>query len=380
MTGLTAASTGQLWNWRANVSEMLACMRAAQGQALDFEAATMGAAGSAAVPFMPDELDRETWTRLAAQDPAAAYHAFDPASRMWMPLRGSDEALLKLTRADQMLVLQSLGLPAMAAEGIAAVAGSADGPPPGVGVTTVSARTNPATARLRAPAPAPASATGTVPFGSWNKPGNMPEPFYIGTAIHSAIGLYYESVHLPHAEYVSTNVTQVSSIVGKLAEKFNFVPGEFTSSLGSLKPDIFEISGNHFPSAIAYEIKPEGAEAAAAVQLDLYQAALSLAHVPAGAGPQFLPGTFGIVPAPDGWAQFNTPAPGIITYDYFKASREEVAARNLAEGRSERQSATWQRALVTLGWGAVAGLVVAMILLALMAPGGLLVLISVLAL
>jgi hypothetical protein len=509
--GVTRASTEQLWNWRANVDELRRRIRAAQAEAFDFEAATMAAAGRAGTPLSPEELGREIWTRVVSPDPGAAYHSYDPAARIWRPLRVSDasalartradrfsflqawvsagqpprdwataptsagssvtlsqtpegtirgllsaggsteaavtaayavlaplpwwelhttldalagrgsdpvlagpldllaagaaadptrdprlvaaveatrirrgpgiltdadlpairrfvEALLRLTPTNQMLVLQSLGLPEVMAEGIVAVAGSGDGFPGGL--TSVAAvPTGSATAAsARAPSAGPAPST-TPPFGNWNPPPGMPEPFYIGSTIHAEIGLFYEAVHRPHARFLATNVTSISAIVNELIAELGFDLDAFGDSLGLLKPDIFESSSFHFPSRIVYEIKPLGAAAAAYAKLQLYLAALAAANVTGGAGPVDLPGTHGIVPAPDGWAWFYTPAPGVISYQYWKAPVEEVRERNRSRNQAERGSSVAQRALVALGWGALAALLAYIVLQALAALG-----------
>ena len=522
--GLTEASTEQLWNWRANVAELLRRMRAAQSKALDFEAAARAAAGRAGTALAPDELDRETWTRVFSPDPAAAYHSYDPAARTWRPLRVSDastpararagrisflhacvtagqpprdwatapasagspvtlsqtpegtirgllssggaaetavtaayavlaplpwwelhttldalagagpgpvlagpldllaagaaagpardprvvaaveatrirrgpgtltdadlpavrrlaEALLKLSPANQMLVLQSLGLPAMAAEGIAAVAGSGDGVPGGLSTTVAAARTESAAAVAAAAAPpASAGAPATPPFGDWNCPPGGLVGAYIGTTVHTQIALFYAAVHGPHARFLATNVTPISTIVSELIGELGFDPDTFGDSLSALKPDIFESSSFHFPSRIVYEIKPLGSAAQAYTELQVYLAALTAANITAGAGPVDLPGTYGIVSAPDGWAWFYTPGPGVITYQYFKATAQEVEARNKSQGKAERGSSVAQRALVALGWGALAALVAWMVLQALAAAGVIVVAILALAL
>ncbi|MGW1801549.1 hypothetical protein ACWCQN_37940 [Streptomyces sp. NPDC001984] len=280
-------------------------------------------------------------------------------------LRRFSEALLQLSPIDQQLALQSLGLSSLTAEGIVAVAGSGDGFPD-VSTSVAAARPAP----ILRPA-GPASARPSMPFGSWKLPGEMPEAYYIGLSVHLMIGANYKAMHGRHG-FVATNTETIMSIVNTLAQSYpDFTIDKILNATAAiLKPDILEVSLQHFPPAHAYEIKPQGSEGLALVQLARYMAALVYVGVPVAAGPMGLPGTYGLVPAPDGWARFSTPEEGVITYRYFKAPIEEVRARNEKERRKERLTAKWQRDLENAGWSRMSALLAVLIVEALLMEEG----------
>jgi hypothetical protein len=52
------------------------------------------------------------------------------------------------------------------------------------------------------------------------------------------------------------------------------------------------------------------------------------------------PGTAGFVPAPNGYFLFESPAEGVIAYQYLKASPAEIDARDRARGRKSSRHVT----------------------------------------
>ncbi|MFE5191639.1 hypothetical protein [Streptomyces sp. NPDC056628] len=472
LTGLTTPTAEQQWNWRANADEFRRRARIAQAAALSDEAAVM-AAHNTALPLSADELNLEVWTRL--KEPAARYHAFEPASQYWSRIQGQDAAASARERADRLAFLSAAvkaGMPpqdwtdiptsgpgaklsespegvirsllssggsldaAVAAANTAlqqmpwwelhttldALAGPGTGPAvAGILDLLASGTPNPSlypravaaveAARLRrgtriiTEADLPrlqrylealhrlppteqqlalqsiglsaltaegivaainaeeASATGgsavvSIRFGStlpppgkWDPPGKMPVPYYIGWVVHLAIGEYYRAVHQPHG-YVATNTDTLSKIMTEIVKIYKDadIGAVLDATAAILKPDILEVSPAHFPEIHAYEIKPEGSEVAASTQVMKYLASLISANIPAAEGPKGLVGTYGWVPAPGGWAGFNSPMDGVIAYKYFRRPEQDVRKQNKAEGREENKGLEWKKITEVAAW------------------------------
>jgi hypothetical protein len=77
-----------------------------------------------------------------------------------------------------------------------------------------------------------------------------------------------------------------------------------------------------------YEIKPWWLAEVAAAEAAMYCAGMTQAGVPAALGRMGFPGTFGAVPAPNGYYVFESPLPGVIAYQYFRASPVEIRERD----------------------------------------------------
>jgi hypothetical protein len=65
-----------------------------------------------------------------------------------------------------------------------------------------------------------------------------------------------------------------------------------------------------------YEIKPATAQAAGAARAAMYLSLFAKAGVDLTLGPMGEPGTSGGLPAPAGVFMFQSPEPGVITYEY----------------------------------------------------------------
>ena len=159
---------------------------------------------------------------------------------------------------------------------------------------------------------ATAAAMQSVPRGPWKPPGGEPIPLYIGNQAHEGIAFYYQELH--RGELVFANFDPISRILGEML-------GANVGAVGkdqlALRPDITNVTLREL-----YEVKPLGAAAEAATELALYLGIFELAGVPMAAGSSTAPGTAGVIPAPDGHYLFESPAPGIILYQYRKGDYE----------------------------------------------------------
>jgi len=78
-----------------------------------------------------------------------------------------------------------------------------------------------------------------------------------------------------------------------------------------MKPDIVNLTRLHL-----YEIKPATAQAEAAAKAKMYLAIFEKAGLAMTLGSTVEPGTSGGLPAPAGVFLFQSPEPGVITYEY----------------------------------------------------------------
>jgi RHS repeat-associated protein len=152
------------------------------------------------------------------------------------------------------------------------------------------------------------SAGGIIGPGEWNPPGNQPISFYVGNEIHRAIGIQYTTTHSNDTVY--TNYQPISTIAG--------VPYEGSAML---RPDIYNLSTGDL-----YEIKSTNDAGSAAPDMAKKLAALQTAGMTVQPGDSLELGTYGVVPAPGGYAEYLSPAPGIILYSYHKGSTVEKPA------------------------------------------------------
>jgi hypothetical protein len=153
--------------------------------------------------------------------------------------------------------------------------------------------------------------------GEWRQPGQQPKWLYIGNAVHDAIGKHYQEEHL--GQDVAANYFPISSLLGRF-EKLAATGGAAVSASAlrpdelSRRPDIVNIDLQHL-----YEIKPKAARAQGAAKARMYMAIFAKAGVMVQLGPVGDPGTVGVLPAPNGVVIFESPEPGVITYDYQNA-------------------------------------------------------------
>lgn len=175
-------------------------------------------------------------------------------------------------------------------------------------------------------------------FLEFNKPERMPYGYFIGTAMHTAIAMFYRAAHGTHvllpSDGIWTNSTPVESIFNFLRSHFSM--GGDVSDLGRsaalTRPDIFELVMTHGqPPGWVYEIKPAGANgeglAQATAEASMYAAVLNVFSIPALPGPPGQIGTFGTTPAPGGWVAFASPTPGAIVYKYIKVPSDLYALK-----------------------------------------------------
>jgi hypothetical protein len=115
---------------------------------------------------------------------------------------------------------------------------------------------------------------------------------------------------------VFTNTAPIVSILRlltKMAAKTS--PGSNADALAenelARRPDIANMSRRHL-----YEIKPATAQAEAAAQARMYLSIFAKAGIEMTLGSSAEPGTFGGIPAPAGVFMFQSPEPGVITYEY----------------------------------------------------------------
>ena len=161
-------------------------------------------------------------------------------------------------------------------------------------------------------------AAGPAPINPspWAPPGDQPGELYVGIAAHRAIAAVYKAAH--STDQVFTNTTPISSILQSLttmASKNSSKVNADTLAVDELarRPDIANVSRRHL-----YEIKPATAQATAAAEARMYLAIFEKAGVEMALGPVAEPGTSGGLPAPAGVFLFQSPEPGIITYEYRK--------------------------------------------------------------
>lgn len=227
------------------------------------------------------------------------------------------QLLLKLSGKDQQKVLERLGIRDEGAEGAMAMISAA--------------------AIQAGIIQSPIAKTSSFDFGDWDLPGDMPAPYYIGTSAHLAIAAYYASKHKPPGHFVATNHTSVETIVKKLVSDYDFEPDQIDAKYVSRMPDIFEFSLAHVPPGIVYEIKPWTMAGVAAAEAAMYCGALRQAGIPVVPGARTFDGTQGALPAPNGYFVFESPAPGVIAYQYLRAAQVEIDARDEAKGRKKQR-------------------------------------------
>jgi hypothetical protein len=249
------------------------------------------------------------------------------------------DRLLNMDMRDSLEILDRLGLDSVAAEGAMAAIAPDGGTPlaPLAGAAPLKRQAGSAAPSMMSaaapPPPGPAtpppwSPPPNMPFGDWDQPKGMPFWFYIGNAAHTAIAAYYSLRHPGPEHIVHLNTSTVLSIIRVLEAAYDFKAGRIRKALSRSKPDIFDFSMEHgLPPGWVYEIKSVRLAAVAEFEAVFYTMALTLAGVPVLPGPLDAPGTVGTVPAPGGWFQFWTPAPGAIVYHWQRPSSEELKKR-----------------------------------------------------
>ena len=159
---------------------------------------------------------------------------------------------------------------------------------------------------------AAAGAPAPINPGPWSPPGNQPGGWYVGTAAHTAIAGVYQAAH--PADQVFTNTAPIASIL-RLLTKMETNSGGNIDALAKderdRRPDIANMSRRHL-----YEIKPATAQAEGAAQARMYLSIFAKAGIEMTLGSSTEPGTFGGIPAPAGVFMFQSPEPGVITYEY----------------------------------------------------------------
>lgn len=147
--------------------------------------------------------------------------------------------------------------------------------------------------------------------GPWAPPGNQPGGWYVGTSAHNAIAAVYREAH--PGDLIFSNTTPIASILDALNQlavaRAN--PGALTPEERASRPDVANTTRHH-----VYEIKPAAAQAVAAAEAQTYVATFVKAGIPMMLGPMGEPGTTGQLPAPAGVFMFQSPEPGVITYEY----------------------------------------------------------------
>jgi hypothetical protein len=159
-------------------------------------------------------------------------------------------------------------------------------------------------------------AAGPAPINPdpWAPPGNQPGGWYVGNAAHIAIAGSYRSAH--PGELIFTNNTPLLAILKSLSRiaihKGSSVNASaLTEDERLRRPDISNLDRRHL-----YEIKPATAQAEAAAQARRYLAIFQKAGLKMTLGATGEPGTSGRLPAPAGVFMFQSPEPGVITYEY----------------------------------------------------------------
>jgi hypothetical protein len=189
-------------------------------------------------------------------------------------------------------------LPTGAGRGAADAAGAPDGDEQAVG-----AAIGASVAGGAAPAP--------ISPGPWAPSGNQPGGLYIGTEAHNAIAGSYRAAHV--GDRMFFNHSPLSSIleVFETLARRKVNPAALAEDELARRPDIANISRRHL-----YEIKPATAQAEAAAQARMYLSLFERAGVDMSLGPMGEPGTSGGLPGPAGVFMFQSPEPGVITYEY----------------------------------------------------------------
>jgi hypothetical protein len=230
------------------------------------------------------------------------------------------ERLLQIADvADALAILEHFGLDPLGADAALAFAGSVAEDyaleiSPGVraSVTTSTSWTPPP----------------DTPFGPFKKAKEQPFWFYIGNAAHLTIAEWYTAQHPEPAHRVQTNIEPLSKIISLLQAYTDFKAGHIRQALARAKPDIFDYSILHgLPPVWLYEIKSWRAQSVAEFEVAFYAAAMILANIPVVPGPRNAAGTYGILPAPNGWFVFGTPVEGVITYEYKQATKRQLEER-----------------------------------------------------
>jgi hypothetical protein len=155
--------------------------------------------------------------------------------------------------------------------------------------------------------------------GRWG-PGQTPIGFYIGNSAHIGIASYYTLSHL--GEVVYTNFISIDSILSQLDESaITGTPSRRRPSAARLegKPDIANMTLHHL-----YEIKPAGSEAEALAEAEWYQRTFEMSGIPMSLGPSSDPGVNGFFYDIGWYFVFDSPEPGVITYERQKRSPAPV--------------------------------------------------------
>jgi hypothetical protein len=204
--------------------------------------------------------------------------------------------------------------------------------------------------------------------GPWSPPGNEPGGLYVGNQAHTAIAKVYEAAH--RDDQVFTNAGPISSILRSLtnlARKSRTKANADALAEDELarRPDIANMTRRHL-----YEIKPATAQAEASAKARIYLAIFEKAGVEMTLGPTAEPGTAGGLPAPAGVFMFQSPEPGVITYEYRKGRlvpvpvpRPEPATERRWRWELQRLTLMQKQAIVTTTVGG-AMLIIMMIVLA----------------
>jgi hypothetical protein len=145
-------------------------------------------------------------------------------------------------------------------------------------------------------------------------PGDFPETpsetGVVGTALHQAIALYYESENAGNTVFSNNDMIRQILTEPPLAGQGDL--SKLNEDQMKLKPDILNAT-----LRVLYEIKPVGQYAAGIRQMVKYLTAFKQAGVAdpeVTAGAIGAAGTYGILPVSGGYAVFGTPQPGIILY------------------------------------------------------------------
>lgn len=182
-------------------------------------------------------------------------------------------------------------------------------------------------------------------FLDWAKPKKMPGGLYIGLQVHEAIGTAYKLIHGTEVgNYVATNTWSVASILDTLQMMYAFRGSQLRVALAVARPDIFELGiGHGMPPGWVYEIKPWTSVALAEYEALFYAALLSMSDIPVIPGPPGdVPGTFGVIPIPGGWAAYMSPEAGVIVYKIRWPSKKALEARKQERANSEVEAKVMQ--------------------------------------
>lgn len=214
-----------------------------------------------------------------------------------------------------------------------------------------------------------------VPFGDWPD-SNQHRNFIVGNGAHRAIAAWYRDRHPYPIHRVFTNDIPTATIIRELAAVEDFAPEALEERLSRGRPDIFDFSieGHFMPPGWVYEIKPYRLAHAASIETFSYAEALNKAGVQTQLGPMGASGTKGVTAAPYGWFVFDTPAPGVIAYEYRPAPPLAIKAREESRGR-QPAPIKYAEALKALG-AAAATIVIAALVIGALGAGGWVVLLA----